>query len=87
MAIESSATYTVENGTLYVETPVALSGVQVKLNVPDDSKITATEELNDFEQSSAWLSSHEYMMLAYNMNGSKLSAGRHALAEYRQCVC
>jgi hypothetical protein len=79
MAIESSATYTVENGTLYVETPVALSGVQVKLNVPDDSKITATEELNDFEQSSAWLSSHEYMMLAYNMNGGKLSAGRHAL--------
>jgi hypothetical protein len=53
MAIESSATYTVENGTLYVESPVALSGVQVKLNVPEDSQITPDEELNDFEKSSA----------------------------------
>jgi hypothetical protein len=79
MAIESSATYTVENGTLYVETPVAISGLQVKLNVPEDSQITPDEELNDFEKSSVWLNKNEYMMLVYNMNGGKLSAGKHAL--------
>jgi hypothetical protein len=79
MAIASTATYTVENGTLYVNSPVALSGVQVKLNVPEDSQITPDEELNDFEKSSAWLNKNEYMMLAYNMNGSQLAAGKHAL--------
>jgi hypothetical protein len=79
MTIESTATYTIENGTLYVDSPVALSGVQVKLNVPEDSQITPDEELNDFEKSSVWLDKNEYMMLAYNMNGGQLTAGKHAL--------
>jgi hypothetical protein len=79
LAIESTATYSVENGVLYVESPVALSGVQVKLNVPEGSQITATDELADFEQSSTWLDKNEYMLLAYNMNGRQIAAGKHAL--------
>jgi hypothetical protein len=79
LAIESTATYSVENGVLYVESPVALSGVQVKLNVPEGTRITPADALTGFEQSSAWTGTNEYMMLAYNMNGRQIPAGRHAL--------
>ena len=41
--------------------------------------VTTTEDLNDFEQVSTWLSDNDYLFLAYNMNGKTLSAGKHAL--------
>lgn len=76
---EATATYTIEDGKLYVESPVAIGGVQAKFNVPDGSKITSTDELTNFEQSSAQVNGNEYLMLAYSMNGEKISAGTHAL--------
>ena len=76
---EATATYTVEDGVLYVESPVALGGVQVQLNMNEKHNVTTTETLNDFEQVSAWLSDNDILFLAYNMNGKTLSAGKHAL--------
>jgi hypothetical protein len=76
---EATATYTVEDGVLYVESPVALGGVQVQLNMNEKHNVTTTETLNDFEQVSAWLSDNDMVFLAYNMNGKTLSAGKHAL--------
>lgn len=76
---EATATYTVEDGVLYVESPVALAGVQVQLNMNEKHNVTTTETLNDFEQVSAWLSDNDMLFLAYNMNGKTLSAGKHAL--------
>lgn len=76
---EATATYTVEDGVLYVESPVALGGVQVQLNMNEKHNVTTTETLNDFEQVSAWLSDNDMLFLAYNMNGKTLSAGKHAL--------
>ena len=76
---EATATYTVEDGVLYVESPVALAGVQVQLNMNEKHNVTTTENLNGFEQVSAWLSDNDMLFLAYNMNGKTLTAGKHAL--------
>lgn len=78
-SVENTAIYTIENGVLYVESPVALAGVQVQLNMTDKKDITTTEALNGFEQVSAWLSDNDFLFLAYNMNGKTLTSGKHAL--------
>jgi len=77
--LEATATYTIENDVLYVETPIALAGVQVQLNMDEKRDVMATETLNGFEQVSAWLSDNDMLFLAYNMNGKTLAAGKHAL--------
>lgn len=79
---EATATYTIENGTLYVESPVALAGVQVQLALDgrgNKEDVRVAEDLNGFEHTSAWLSGNDYLFLAYNMNGKTLPAGKHAL--------
>ena len=82
---EAEAIYTIEDGTLYVESPVALAGVQVQLSLtPNPSpvgegRITVAEDLKGFEHTSAWLSDNDYLFLAYNMNGKTLTPGKHAL--------
>ena len=76
---EATATYTVENGVLYVESTVALAGVQVQLAVEKDATLTVADDLKGFEQASAWLTDEDYLLLAYSMNGETLSAGKHAL--------
>lgn len=76
---EGTAKYSIENGVLYVESTVALAGVQVRLNVEKSRVISVDESLNGFEQTSAWLSNQDWIFLAYNLNGKTLSAGKHAL--------
>ena len=61
MSIESTATYTIENGTLYVESPVALAGVQVQLNLDAQKDIKVADDLNGFEHTSAWLTDNDYL--------------------------
>lgn len=81
--VENVATYTIEDGVLYVESPVDLAGVQVQLNLPqhlqEEGSFSVAEDLDGFEHTSAWLSEQDYLFLAYNMNGKTLSAGKHAL--------
>ena len=74
-----SAVYTIEDGVLYVESPVALGGVQVQVNVPENTDITTLDDLKGFEQAGSWLSKNDYRFLAYNMKGKTLTAGKHAL--------
>lgn len=76
---EATATYTIENGILYVESPVALAGVQVQLALDEGQEVTVANGLNGFEHTSAWLSDNDYLFLAYNMNGKTLAPGKHAL--------
>ena len=78
-AIASTAMYTIENGVLYVDSPVSLAGVQVQINVNAEQEITTTPDLDGFEQTKAWLTDNDMLFLAYNMNGKTLSAGKHAL--------
>lgn len=74
-----SAVYTIEDGILYVESPVALGGVQVQVNVPEKTDITTLDDLKGFEQAGAWLSKNDYLFMAYNMKGKTLAPGKHAL--------
>ena len=79
---ENTATYTVENGVLYVESPVALAGVQAQLSLDGRGKmedVRVASDLDGFEHTSAWLSDNDYLFLAYNVNGKVLTPGKHAL--------
>ena len=78
--VENVATYTVEDGVLYVDSPVALAGVQVQMVAsPQGDEFEVAADLDGFEHVSAWLSDNDYLFMAYNMNGKTLSAGKHAL--------
>ncbi len=84
VSVESTAIYTIENGTLYVESPVALAGVQVQLALSEECRAESVEfataaDLDGFEQVSAWLSDNDYLFMAYSMNGKVLTPGKHAL--------
>lgn len=77
--VSEKAVYTIENGVVYVESPVALAGVQIQLIADKNADIKAGDALEGFERTSAWLSDDEYIFLAYNMNGKTLAPGKHAI--------
>lgn len=77
--VEGTATYTVEDGIVYVESPVALAGVQVQLNAPEQEEPSTLDALNGFEHASAWLTDEDYLFLGYSMSGKTIPAGKHAL--------
>lgn len=76
---EATATYSIEDGTLYVESSAPLAGLQVQLISEDKLSITLSEDLNGFETASAWLSDSDFLFMAYSMNSKTLASGRHAL--------
>lgn len=78
-SVNNTATYTVEDGILYVESPVALGGVQVRIAAPMGTEFTALEGLNGFEQTGNWQSDEEYLFLAYSMVGRTIAPGKQAL--------
>ena len=75
----ATARYSIEDGILYVNTPVDLGGVQFTFNMPHDNAIEVLETLNGFERVNSWVGDDQYMFMAYSMSGKKLTAGRHAL--------
>lgn len=75
----ATATYTVENGIVYVDSPVDLAGVQIQIATEKGSEVTATGEMEGFEQASSWLSDNDFLFLAYSMSGKTLAAGKHAI--------
>lgn len=75
----AQAVYTIENGVLYVETPVTLAGLQVQFAAKAGTDIKAAEGLNGFEQASAWLTDENYMLMAYSFGSKNLQPGKHAL--------
>ncbi len=77
---DEAATYSIENGILYLNTPVALGGLQVSINAPQGTDIKALTALNGFEQASNW-NGDTYTFMAYSMAGKTLAAGKHALLE------
>jgi hypothetical protein len=79
---EARTVYTIEDGVLYVESDIALEGVQVQLTIDGRGKmeeVSVSEDLDGFEQASAWLSNNDYLFLAYSLNGKTLTPGKHAL--------
>jgi len=79
-AIASTVGYFVEDGILYVDTPVDIAGVQVKLTgVAEDAVITPMESLEGFETMGSRGKEDDYTFLAFSLSGKKLTAGIHAL--------
>lgn len=80
-SINSTATYTVENGTLYVETPVALGGVQFRISAAEDAQLKALDTLASFEFVTDYQAERGWLVIAYSMTGKTLPAGKHALMQ------
>ena len=72
----NTATYSIEDGILYVETPVVLGGVQFAFEA--EAEISALEALNGFEQMT-WNTAETFNFMAYSMSGKTLGVGKHAL--------
>ena len=81
MSVDNTATYYIENGILYVETPVALGGVQFSFVADKDAEIKPLAALDGFEKVTNWINDYELMFMAYSMSGKTIPAGRHALLE------
>lgn len=79
MSANSSATYSIEDGILYVETPVVLGGVQVQLSGKSGDEFTAMPALDAFERVGVWNTETDYLFMAYSMSGKTLLPGKHAL--------
>ena len=73
---DNTATYSIEDGILYVETPVVLGGVQFAFET--EAEISALEALNGFEQMT-WNTAEDLNFMAYSMSGKTLGVGKHAL--------
>ena len=85
-SVAAVATYTIEDGIIYVDSPVEVAGVQIQLACSTDEGlkmqeegIRITDDMKGFEHTSAWLSDNDYLFLGYNMNGKTLTAGKHAI--------
>ena len=72
----NTATYSIEDGILYIETPIVLGGVQFSFNA--DAEISVLEALNGFE-TTTWTTATSYNFMAYSMLGKVLEVGKHAL--------
>lgn len=72
----NTATYSIEDGILYIETPVVLGGVQFAFNA--GAEISVLEALNGFE-TTTWTTSNNFNFMAYSMSGKTLEVGKHAL--------
>ena len=80
----AQAVYTIENGVLYVETPVALAGVQAQLFLNEkgemrNEKLAAAADMKGFEVASTWLTESDYRLLAYSFGSKTLTPGKHAI--------
>ena len=70
-----------EDGILYIESDVAIGGIQLSINAPKGSEFTPLEAINGFEQVGTWLSDNEFQFLVFSMSGNYLAPGKHAVLQ------
>ena len=75
---QQTAIYTIEDGILYVNTPVALGGLQFTLNNTTFEEIEVLEALNGFELVNS-SNNGNLTLMAYSMSGKQIPEGKHAL--------
>ena len=80
-SIMSGAVYTIEDGILYVNSPVALGGVQVMVNASEDTEVKTLEALDAMERMWIQMDENTRLLLAYSMTGKTIPAGKTALLE------
>lgn len=79
MSINSTATYTIEDGILYVDSDVALGGVQFRIEAGENAAICALEALSAFELVKDYDAENGWLVMAYSMTGKTVSIGKQAL--------
>ena len=79
MSINSTATYTIEDGILYVDSDVALGGVQFRIEAGEDAAISALEALSAFELVKDYDVENGWLVMAYSMTGKTVAIGKQAL--------
>ena len=75
----STATYTIEDGILYIESDVAIGGIQLSIAAEKGTEFTPLEAITGFEQVGTWMSDSEYQFLVFSMSGKALAPGKHAI--------
>lgn len=81
LTVDNTAVFTVEDGILYVESPVALGGVQVTIHAEKGTEFKTLAGLTEMERADAWIADDKYMLLAYSMSGKSIGTGKQALLE------
>ena len=72
----NEAVYSIEDGVLYVDSPVDIAGVQF---IFSDSVAPVSELFGEMEVVSKRLTADRYMFMAYSNDGNVISAGRNAI--------
>lgn len=67
-------------GKLYVDCPVAIGGVQIKLNAGSETQILSGSVLEDMERINANVGNNKQLFLAYSMSGVVITPGVQELA-------
>lgn len=80
-SIMSGAVYTIEDGILYVNSPVALGGVQVMVNAPEGTEVKTLEALDAMERMWIQMDENTRLLLAYSITGKTIPAGKTALLD------
>ena len=70
-----NAVYTIENGVLYLETPVEIGAFMLKF----DSEVTVSGTLDGFDVAADNVADGDFMVIAYSMSGKTLKPGKYAL--------
>lgn len=78
-SVDNTATFTVEDGVLYVDATTPLGGVQVSVAAPSGTEFEAMEGLSGMEHAGSWMNDNEYMLLAYSMSGKTIGIGKQPL--------
>lgn len=79
--VSSTATYTTENGILYVNSPVALGGLQVMVEADEKAVITPLESLDGMENVLTQMNETQRLFLSYSMSGKTIAAGKNAILQ------
>ena len=78
-SVKSTATYSIEDGILYIDSDVAVGGIQLSIAAPKGTQFQGLEALNGFEQMTEWTSDNECLFLAFSMTGKSIAPGKQAI--------
>ena len=78
---QETAYYYVENGKLFIDTPVALGGLQIRLAAEEGEEFTACKSLSGLELLNAQIRADERLVLAYSLSGKVIPVGEDAMLE------
>lgn len=81
VGVSSTATYTTENGILYVNSPVALGGLQVMVEADEKAVITPLDALDGMEKVLTQINENQRLFLSYSMSGKTIAAGKNAILQ------